>query len=175
VLLGENRAELGGSEYLKVVHGLVRGVPPALDLNNEAALHRVLVEGASRGIVRSAHDCAEGGLAVAVAECCFDSGLGAVADVNGVPADVDGFEAVTTLFSESASRVIVSVSTSHVGELLSLASREGIVATRLGLVGGRAIRIAIDGMAVIDMPVEEAEGIWATAIEQRIEASRAMA
>jgi phosphoribosylformylglycinamidine synthase subunit PurL len=175
VLLGENRAELGGSEYLKVVHGLVRGVPPVLDLGKEAALHKVLVEGAARGIIRSAHDCAEGGLAVAVAECCFDSGLGAVVDVNWVPTDVEGFEAVTTLFSESASRVIVSVSTSQIGELLSLASRERVAATRLGLVGGNALRIAIDGMAMIDMPMAEAEDLWATAIEQRVDASRAIA
>jgi phosphoribosylformylglycinamidine synthase len=175
VLLGESRAELGGSEYRKVMRGLVRGVPPALDLEREAALHRVLAEGAARRLIRSAHDCAEGGLAVTVAECCFDSGLGAVVDVNAVSAAADDLEAVATLFGESASRVVVSVSTSDVGELLALASRERIPATRLGLVGGSAIRIAIDGMAVIDMPVQEAEHIWATAIEQRLEASRAIA
>ena len=77
-------AELGGSEYLKVVHGLIRGVPPALDLEREAALQRVLVEGASTGLIRSAHDCAEGGLAVTLAECCFDTGLGADVDVAAV-------------------------------------------------------------------------------------------
>jgi phosphoribosylformylglycinamidine synthase len=133
------------------------------------------VEGARRGIIRSAHDCAEGGLAITVAESCFDSGFGAIVDVNAVAAEVEGFEAISTLFSESASRVVVSVGMADVGDLLTLASREGIAATRLGLVGGSAIRIAIDGLAVIDMPVQSAEEIWATAIEQRLEASRAVA
>jgi phosphoribosylformylglycinamidine synthase subunit PurL len=175
VLLGENRAELGGSEYLKVVHGLVRGIPPVIDLKREAALQRVLVEGAARGIIHSAHDCAEGGLAVTVAECCFDSGLGAIVDVNSVPSPVAELEAAMTLFSESASRVVVSVSATQVGDLLALASREGLPATRLGLVGGGAIRISIDGLAVIDTPLADAERIWATAIEKFFEPSRAIA
>ena len=84
ILLGESRDELGGSEYLKVVHGLIRGVPPSLDLAREAALQRVLVEGAAAGLIRSAHDCAEGGLAVTMAECCFDSSFGVDVDVAGV-------------------------------------------------------------------------------------------
>ena len=84
VLLGESRDELGGSEYLKTMHDLIRGVPPSLDLSREAALQKVLVEGAAAGIIRSAHDCAEGGLAVTIAECCFDSSLGVDVDVKGV-------------------------------------------------------------------------------------------
>jgi phosphoribosylformylglycinamidine synthase len=175
VMLGESRPEFGGSEYLKVVQGVVRGVPPKLDLAREAALQRMLVAGAASGVIRSAHDCAEGGLAVTVAEACFDSGLGAVIDVNSVSTSRPELEAIATLFSESASRVVVSVRADRVPELLSLASREGVPATRIGLVGGRAIRIAIDGMAVIDVSVAEAEHVWATAIEQRLDASPAIA
>ncbi len=98
VLLGEGRDELGGSEYLKVMHGLVRGVPPALDLEREAALQRVLVAGAASGLIRSAHDCAEGGLAVTVAESSFDTGLGADVDVTTVPASTPSFSDIATLF-----------------------------------------------------------------------------
>src|SRR6266513_3155861 len=76
VLLGESFDELGGSEYLNVIHGLIRGVPPALDLKREAALHRVLIEGAGNGLIRSAQDCSEGGLAITLAECCIGTGLG---------------------------------------------------------------------------------------------------
>jgi phosphoribosylformylglycinamidine synthase len=175
VLLGDSRAELGGSEYLKTMHGLVKGTPPALDLKREAALQRVLVNGAAAGLIQSAHDCAEGGLAITVAECCFDTGFGAVVDLNSVPADVDAFEAVTTLFSESASRVVVSVAAAQVGDLLTLASQEGVAATRIGLVGGPTIRFAIDGMAVVEVPVEEAEHIWATALDQFFDSAKAIA
>src|SRR5688572_27424494 len=87
VLLGESRAELGGSEYLKSVHGMVRGVPPTLDLAREAALQRLLVESIAAGVISSAHDCAEGGFAVALAECCFDTGFGVSVDVPGVAAN----------------------------------------------------------------------------------------
>ena len=78
VLLGEGRGELGGSEYLKIVHGVVRGVPPALDLDAERTLQALLVELAAERLMRSAHDCSDGGLAVTLAECCFDTdGIGA--------------------------------------------------------------------------------------------------
>ena len=175
VLLGESKAELGGSEYLKTMHGLVRGVPPALDLKREAALQALLVAGAASGIIRSAHDCAEGGLAVTVAEACFGTGLGAVVDVNSVSGGPEAFAAVNTLFSESASRVVVSVALAKVADLLALASRHGISATRIGSVGGNAVRIAIDGVTAIDAPLADAERIWATAIDQYFPDARALA
>src|SRR5687768_9005078 len=81
VLLGEDRGELGGSEYLKIVHGLVRGDAPALDLAREAALIALVTGSAAAGLLRSAHDCSDGGIAVTLAECCFDTGgIGLTAD-----------------------------------------------------------------------------------------------
>ncbi len=175
VLLGDSHAELGGSEYLKVMHGLIRGVPPALDLAREAALHRVLVEGAAADVIRSAHDCAEGGLAVTLAESCFDTGLGAAIDLNAVPADPPHVNEVATLFGESASRVVVSVRTDRLSDLLALAGVHGVPATSIGYVGGTGIRIAIDGKSVIDAPLMDVEQVWSTAIERHFKASRAMA
>ena len=74
VLLGESYGELGGSEYLKTVHGLVRGQPPALSLDKERALIALLTRAAAAGLLQSAHDCSDGGLAVTLAECAFDTG-----------------------------------------------------------------------------------------------------
>jgi phosphoribosylformylglycinamidine synthase len=173
VLLGKSRAELGGSEYLKVIHGVVRGVPPVLDLQLEAALQRVLVEGISAGIIRSAHDCAEGGLAITLAECCFDSGLGVSVDVRGV-GDAPVSE-VATLFGESASRVIVSVSTDAAGELLGRSAAAGVTATQIGTVGGNRIRINVEGRLVLDETVAESETIWSSALEQYFDRVRAIA
>src|SRR5690606_26906470 len=97
VLLGETKDEFGGSAYVKTIHGLVRGVPPALDLDRERALQSLLVDAASKKWIRSAHDCADGGFAVALAESCFSGGGGAVVDV---PAPEGAPEAVTArLFS----------------------------------------------------------------------------
>ena len=113
VLLGENRGELGGSEYLQTIHGLLRGVPPAIDLKQERALQTLLPALASEKLIQSAHDVSEGGFAVALAECCFDTG-GRGADVD-LPRPADARRAIwcratiAALFGESVPQVIVSV------------------------------------------------------------------
>ena len=85
VLLGDNLGELGGSEYLATMHNMVAGKPPLIDLKREAALQELIVKLIRDGCVESAHDCSEGGLAIALAECTFDSGgLGISADVTAV-------------------------------------------------------------------------------------------
>ena len=175
VLLGDSRAELGGSEYLKTIHGIVRGVPPSLDLAREAALQRLLVEGIAAGVIRSAHDCAEGGFAVALAECCFDTGLGASVDVQGVQVDAKAFADVATLFGESASRVIVSVSSSSVSDILARAAAAGVSAASIGTVAGNRIRIAIEGREVLDESLAECERTWSTGVERFFERARAIA
>jgi phosphoribosylformylglycinamidine synthase len=175
VLLGVGRDELGGSEYLKVIHGLVRGVPPALDLPAEAALQRLLVKGIAAGLMRSAHDCAEGGVAVTLAECCFDTGLGATVEIPKVPAADAALDAVSTLFGESASRVIVSIDPSRAAELETLAAGAGVPAATIGRVGGDRIRISIARQMVIDEPLADAERIWSEAIGTYFDRERAIA
>jgi phosphoribosylformylglycinamidine synthase len=175
MLLGDSHEELGGSEYLKVVHRLVKGLPPKLDLAREAALQRVLVKGVATGLIRSAHDCAEGGLAVTLAESCFDTGLGAVVDVAAVEGTVAAFADVATLFGESASRVVVSVDSARTAELEGLATESDVPVAVIGRVGGSRIRISIDGREVIDEPLADAERVWAGAIDQYFESRRAIA
>ena len=175
VLLGSSADELGGSEYLKVVHGLMRGRPPVLDLSREAALQRVLVNGIGRGLIRSAHDCAEGGLAITVAECCFDTEFGAVVDVHAVETAAPTFRDIATLFGESASRVIVTVNSAQLVELTELAASEGVAVAAIGRVGRGHLRISVDGAVAIDEPVERVEQIWSHAIGRYFESKRAIA
>ena len=165
-LLGVSRHEFGGSEYLKVMHGLVRGVPPDLDLKAERALQQLLVATAREGLTRSAHDCAEGGLAVALAECTFGTGgIGLQVDLAGVES-TDEWIAASTLFSESASRVVVSVARAQVAAFQQRAKDFGVPATEIGATGTARIRISINGRGVVDIGVDEAEAIWDTALEQ---------
>jgi phosphoribosylformylglycinamidine synthase II len=175
VLLGEGRGELGGSEYLKVMHGLVRGVPPALDLDRERRLQQLLVECAEAGVVASAQDCAEGGLAVTLAECSFDTGFGLDATVEAVASEAAAMRDVAALFGESASRVVVSAAPANVDELLARAAAAGVPAAVIGRVGGNRIRMAIDGRVAIDEPLAAAEDIWSTAIERHFQAKKAIA
>jgi phosphoribosylformylglycinamidine synthase len=174
VLLGETRDELGGSEYLKVMHGLIRGVPPALDLKREAALQRLLVEATESGLIKSAQDCSEGGFAVTLAECCIETGLGAQVDVPAVAAGA-GFGDISTLFAESASRVVVSLAPGREAEVLALAAHRQVPARRIGIVTDNDVRIAIDGRTVIDEPLADVDRVWGTAIERCFEPAKAIA
>ncbi len=161
VLLGANLGELGGSEYLHVLHGLTRGRPPALDLAAERALQRLLVDLVARTLVRSAHDCSEGGFAVALVECCFDAGgLGAVVSVEAVTSDSGANRVAATLFGESASRVILGVAPEATRAVLAAARSAGVPAVKAGRTGGHRIRITVDGVAAIDRSVSEAEARW---------------
>jgi len=167
VLLGESSGELGGSEYLKIVHRLVRGVPPALNLAAERSLHELLVVLASERLIHSAHDCSDGGLAVALAECCFDT-RSVGADISIAAASVSADETVNiaaALFGESPSRVIVSASPESVTAILDRAAAAAVPARAAGHTGGSAVRIAVDRKVVIDIPVEQAEGAWTSAFE----------
>jgi phosphoribosylformylglycinamidine synthase subunit PurL len=175
VLLGKSANELGGSEYLKTIHGLVRGRPPALDLGREAALQRLIVDAIAQGLIRSAHDCAEGGLAITIAECCFDTGLGALADLPAVDVDAADFCDISTLFNESASRVVASSDPQAAERLVQLAEKRSVPARVIGRVGGDRIRIGIDGRGVIDEPVVGAERTWADTIGAYFESQRAIA
>jgi phosphoribosylformylglycinamidine synthase subunit PurL len=167
VLLGGDRGELGGSEYLKVVLNLVRGMPPALDLEAERALQTLLVTLADEGLARSAHDCSDGGLAVTVAECCFDTfGIGANISVDAPEAaSASAASVATALFSESASRVIVSVAPEELTRVLERAAAAKVPATVIGQTGGNRLRIAVAGQIVIDQSVDEAERVWSNTIE----------
>jgi phosphoribosylformylglycinamidine synthase len=166
VLFGENLGELGGSEYQKVMHGEVRGVPPALDLARERALQQLLVRGVAEGLIESANDCSEGGVAVALAESAFDSGgVGLAVDLDGVNAG-GAARLVSTLFGESASRVVASVQRERSGALLALAAELHVPAKVIGSTGGSQIRISVDGRAAIDLPAAEAERIWSTSLSR---------
>ena len=168
VLLGEGRGEIGGSEYLKVMHDLVRGVPPSLDLVAERALQALLVALAEARLVRSAHDCADGGLAVTVAECGFETnGIGAELSIDGVvlPAGA-ALNVAAALFGESASRVIVSVVPEHVTTVLQRAAAGKVPARVIGQTGGNRLRMAVAGEIVIDQSADEAERVWSTAIDK---------
>ncbi|MBI4341222.1 MAG: phosphoribosylformylglycinamidine synthase subunit PurL, partial [Candidatus Omnitrophica bacterium] len=140
VLLGETREELGGSEYLLAIHSKKAGRPPRVDLAQERALQQVMLEAARQEWLKSAHDCSEGGLAVALAECCIIDEqhlIGATVQF-GVRCSVFGagpttnYELRTTnirsdalLFGESAGRIVISCERRFVEPLLALAKKHG--------------------------------------------------
>jgi phosphoribosylformylglycinamidine synthase len=164
VLLGENREELGGSEWLAQRRGVEAGLPPVVDLQHECNLIDVLVEGVAAGTIRSAHDVADGGLAVALAECTFGGGAPLGASV----ALADGIRPDALLFGESTGRVIATTAAPEA--LLALAAAKDVPARRIGEVGGDRLRIGPpQGPAWIDAPVAHLCGLWEKGIPRRLE------
>lgn len=141
VLLGENTAELGGSEYLAWIHGVVAGAPPACDLDAERRLIDALLAGIRAGHVRSAHDCSEGGIAVALAESCIADRTQPM----GAAVDLSPWSSLPTralLFGEAQGRVLLS--TADAEAVLAIAKRHGVPARVIGKVteAGSGLRIA---------------------------------
>jgi len=153
-LLGETFPELGGSEFAEAVLGKVSGHPPVLDLGREAALHRVLIEGARTELVASAHDCSEGGIAVALAEAALAGDMGFAVTL---PGDEPWY---VSMFSESASRAIVSVTHDAAERLEALATSHHVPFSRIGETGGP--RMVFD--ALFEISVEEARAAHEDAI-----------
>jgi len=158
-LLGETFAELGGSEFQLVMHGVTEGRPPKLDLAAEKRLLRSLLSAIQGGLVRSAHDLSEGGLAVALAESCISGDVGANVDWA-----VDGLRTDVALFSESQSRVIVTCTPEQADALQLHFVEEGVPVTRIGTVGGTKLNVKVNGQAVIDAEVNTLESTWKDAI-----------
>ncbi len=133
LLIGSSHNDLGGSEYLKVEHGYVAGRPPALDLTREQAVNRVILTAAQSGYLHSAHDCAEGGMLVALAECSLLGGIGVRCPAirPEPPLRLDA-----AFFGESPSRYVVSVPSRAMPEMQSLARRHHVELALLGLTGG---------------------------------------
>ena len=161
VLLGRTREELGGSEYLKIVHGLVKGTPPWIDLRLERAVQQTCLKAAEKGLLRSAHDVSDGGLAVALAECCIggaEKPIGARIELR------DMIRGDALLFGESQSRIVVSVKPGDLGRLQQIADKEAAPMQVIGEVGGS--RLSLQPFAQIS--VDEAKSLWQQGLERRI-------
>lgn len=155
LLLGDTYGELGGSEFQAVVHGVTEGRPPQLDLNKEKSLINAVLKATQSGLVQSAHDLSEGGLAVALAESCISGGLGAQVEL---PAS--DLRADIALFSESQSRILLSASPNQADELEQLIVQHGVPVRVIGRVEGKDLVIHAGGAAVVNRSVQELKQVW---------------
>jgi phosphoribosylformylglycinamidine synthase len=155
VLLGSNTAEIGGSEYLYVTARTVAGAPPSVDLDGERALQQAVLAMGREGVLRSAHDCSEGGLACALAEAALGNGE----DPRGVSVTLnDDLRPVAVLFGEAQGRIVVSCDPAKTDDVLRLAARHELPAAAIGkvtaaregfnvVVRGASVSAAVDDMA----------------------------
>jgi phosphoribosylformylglycinamidine synthase subunit PurL len=160
-------AEFGSSEYAKEVLGKIWGVPPALDLKQEAALQKCLRELILGHAIESAHDCSEGGVAVALAEACFVKPkprtatpyVGAEVDLNS-----NGVFTETVLFGENASRVVISCDPKKASIIQQIAVKWGVRADRIGRTIPEKLTISIDGRQAVSAKVSDLRQVWDTAL-----------
>jgi phosphoribosylformylglycinamidine synthase len=153
LLVGSSQNDLGGSEYLKVEHGMVAGQPPGLDMMRERAVMKMLLAAASAGHIRSAHDCSDGGLLVALAECCLLGGIG----MRGPALDPEPpLRLDAAFFGETPGRFVVSAASRAMPELQSLARRHHVEISLLGLAGGDALEL--EGQ--VKLGLDEMRAAW---------------
>ena len=171
LLLGETREDLGGTEYLKVVHYREQGAPPWLNLETEKTLHTCMLRLATEGLVQSAHDCSDGGLAVTLAESCFspqaapDKPSGAT-----IRLDSNGLRTDALLFGESPSRILLSISPVHAERVMAIAREHDVPAQDIGTVGGDRLMVRVNEQPMIDMPVAELFEQWSRSLESKLSA-----
>ncbi|MFN3681365.1 MAG: phosphoribosylformylglycinamidine synthase subunit PurL [Nitrospira sp.] len=170
ILLGTTREELGGSEYLKILHNREQGVPPFLSLEAERALHDCVLNLIREGQVQSAHDCSDGGVAVALAESCLSGPgrrLGATVRLTRGRLRKDA-----VLFGESQSRVLVSAKPAHRRAILDAAEAHAVPAAVIGTVGGDRLVIALaderSDDTVINLSLSTLYDRWACSLERLV-------
>jgi phosphoribosylformylglycinamidine synthase len=159
LLLGRDRGEYGGSAYLRLLHGIEQGRPPAVDLEAEARLGRLLQWAARRSILRTAHDVSEGGLALALAEATLPLGLGARLEVDGDP---------SSLFSETQARAVIAVAPADLDSMLAAAGEMGVEAREIGAVGGETLQIRLGGETV-RCDVRHLKTVWEEALPRALD------
>jgi len=150
VLIGENKEEIGGSEYLKLFHDLETGLPPQIDLCAEKAVQDSCRESIEAGILSSAHDCSDGGLAVTLAECCMKGKKGVQIELD------EKFRSDAVLFGETQSRIIVSLSAENLTSLETIAHKYEVPLKILGIVSGDSLKIK----GLIDLKIEVLTEAW---------------
>jgi phosphoribosylformylglycinamidine synthase II len=161
---------LGGSAYLQRIHNLKAGTPPRCDLEKEKELHLALRALIHSGVVKSAHDCSEGGLAVTLAESCISQQIvretprliGAQVDLTALaatPASPPALRLDALLFGEAQGRVVISMAAVNAGKVLAQAKILGITATRIGTVGGGTLQIKALG-TTLSCDLSELHDLW---------------
>jgi phosphoribosylformylglycinamidine synthase subunit PurL len=172
-LLGMTREDLSISEYAAVIEEksfaelIGQGRVPALDLEVEVSVQTACLRAAENGLLRSAHDCSDGGLAVALAECCFSS---LNREVFGAEIDLTGeYDLATRLFSETPSRIVVSFDQSALGDIEEIVAAASCAMTILGNVGSDRLRIESDGEEVIQVDVAEMEKAWRSSLAAKLQ------
>jgi phosphoribosylformylglycinamidine synthase II len=167
ILLGATADDLGASCYVLATRGQLLGRVPKLDLGLERRVQRACLKAIQAGLVESAHDVSDGGLAIAIAECSFSSyrrhGIGCEVNLEG------DLSAAALLFAETPSRIVLSAADSSVEQILEIAREQDIPASVIGRTGGERLIIRVNGEQIINRAVAEVETAWRDVLPRLLE------
>ena len=156
----DDTALLGASQYLETSFGLKVGMPPVVDFDKEKAVQSACREAIRDGLLDVAHDCSDGGLAVALAEMCIAGGVGAQVKLDEIHERHRHMRSDVILFSEDPSRIIVGIPQDKVGQLEGKAASLGARLVRLGVTGGNNVTFSREHRDVVDLLVTEIGAAW---------------
>jgi phosphoribosylformylglycinamidine synthase subunit PurL len=173
IQIGTTSNDLGASEYAVAMLGGIEGRVPELYLELELRVQDACLKMIQAGLVESAHDCSDGGLAVAIAECCFSSyrreAVGCEVNLEG------GLSGAALLFAETPSRIVISAQDGNIAEILKLAQESDVAATVIGRTKGDRLKISVNREQVIDRSVAEVESAWRGVLQDTLEISSLVA
>jgi phosphoribosylformylglycinamidine synthase len=154
VLLGETKEELGASQFLNIIYGMQKGKVPDINLEKESSVQKAALKAIQEGIISSAHDCSDGGLAIALAESCISGGKGAYVNLK--------FDIRTDalLFGESQSRILISLKPEYLDKLFVICESFGVPCQVIGTVCGDRLNVDVNGNKVVQLPIEEMKDKW---------------
>ena len=171
ILLGDTNEDLGGTEYLKLIHHREQGSPPWLDLDREKAVQQCVLSLIRKGFIKSAHDCSDGGLAVTLVECSVSPPLRPIGA--SIRLHQQGLRVDALLFGETPSRVVLTVAAEHVDQVLNEAQQLSVPGVVIGQVGGDQLTVAVvsdsgSQTSTFSCSVHSLSDVWGNALERAL-------
>lgn len=166
VIIGDTKNEMGGSEYFEYIHKFIGGKCPVVNFQESKTNMNIVLDVIRKDLLKTAHDCSKGGLAVSVAELCMTNQIGCVVSLEKVPGpklDVDRI-----LFSESHSRYLLVLEKKHLKKLEELLKKSKASYKMIGVFGGENIRFNKDSKQVIDLSVDKAQKTWLNSLRELV-------
>ena len=162
LIIGDTKDELGGSEYFEYVHKFIGGKCPVVNFEDSKKHMKSVLDIIDKNLIKSAHDCSKGGLAVAISEICMTNQIGCVTSLDKVPGeqlDVD-----RTLFSESHSRYLLSFDTNNLSKIEDILKKNRVLFKQIGQFGGEKIQFTSASKLIIDLDLKKTYKIWLHAL-----------
>ena len=166
ILIGNTKDELGGSEYSEYVHKFIGGKCPAVDFSESKKNMNAVLEIIENELIKSAHDCSKGGLAIAVSELCMTNLIGCNMSLENIPGDELDHD--RTLFSESHSRYLITYEKKNLPNLEVLLKKHNVAFKTLGEFGGESIQFTADSKPIIDLSVDKAQKTWLNSLKEMV-------